>query len=430
MLARVAIVGNSAAALSALERFRQYDRQTPVTVVSAEPGVAYSRVLLPYYLGHKIHLRGLFIRTSSFYKRMGVELISGSSARVEEVDTASRRLKLASGRYVGFDKLLIASGSRPTRPPIPGIEHPAVHELWTLRDAVELEPLLRKGARMLVIGSGFVALQAAWVGYRRGLFVTVVELERRIMPRVLDEPAARLLSEAIGAHSVSVHTGTHTEGLEEDGRGGVRVYTRELGPLAADVVVVATGVRPNDALLAEALEPGLAGIPVDRSMATVVDGVFAAGDVARGPTALGGPLEIHALWPTAVEQGKVAGANLAGAGLVYGGSLSMNVTEMFGYTVVSLGRIFETSGERVNVYRELRGVKYLKVLEKDGVPVGAVALGDPETASRLGQLRPLIRQRRGVKELQAILEEGLASRQLSDCLPRPVSGRYQRLKEA
>ena len=135
-----------------------------------------------------------------------------------------------------------------------------------------------------------------------------------------------------------------------------------------------------------------------------MDGVFAAGDVTRGPTAAGGPREIHALWPTAVEQGRVAGANLAGAGVVYGGSLSMNVTEMFGLTVASLGRFVEDEGDDVFESRDLAGIRYLKLVSRAGVPVGAISLGEPEGAALLGRLRPFVRHERPLPDLPAFLE--------------------------
>ena len=328
------------------------------------------------------------------------------------MDTAGRRLELADGRRLDYGRLLIATGSSPVKPSIPGLDHPVVHQLWTLDDALTLDRLLRRGARMLVLGSGFVALQTAWAACRRGLAVTVAELEERIMPRVLDEPAAHLLHRAVVAHGVAVGVGIHTERLESHGPGAVRVHTRELDPFDVDVVIVGTGVRPNDGLLPEALESGLPGIPVGIAMETSVGGVFAAGDVTRGPTAAGGPPEIHALWPTAVEQGKVAGANLAGVGLVYGGSLSMNVTEMFGATVASLGRFVESDGERVHVYDDIPGVEYLKIVTLGGVPVGAVAVGGPEVALLLGRLRPFVRQGRAVRRLRTLLQEAPAVRLL------------------
>ena len=142
---------------------------------------------------------------------------------------------------------------------------------------------------MLVLGSGFVALQAAWAARQRGAAVTVVELEGQILPRVLDAAAARILLEQLQAHGVEVRTGTRTEGFEACLDGTVRVSAAGHDPIAVDAVIVATGARPNDGLVPECVETGAPGIPVTATMATAVDGVYAAGDVTRGPTAAGGP---------------------------------------------------------------------------------------------------------------------------------------------
>jgi nitrite reductase (NADH) large subunit len=398
----LAIVGNSAAALSALESFRERDQTSPVTLVCDEAGPAYSRVLLPYYLRRKVSYDGLFIRQMDDYARQRAATVFG--VRVERVDAEARRLELADGRRLGFDQLLLATGSSPERPSIPGLAGPGVHHLWNLDDAARLDPLFREGARVMVLGSGFVALQAAWAARQRGLQVTVLELLDQILPRVLDGPAARIIHEQIVAHGVGLHTGTRTDGLETDRRGEVHVAAGGLSPFSVDAVIVATGARPNDGLLPECLERGEPGIPVAATMETLVDGVFAAGDVTRGPTAAGGPREIHALWPTAVEQGRVAGANLAGAGLTYSGSLSMNVTEMFGLTVASLGRFVETELDDVFESRDLAGIRYLKLVSRAGVPVGAISLGEPEGAALLGRLRPFVRQKRPLPDLPAFLE--------------------------
>jgi len=400
--ARVVIVGNSAAALSALESFRERDLEARVTMVSAEAGPAYSRVLLPYYLRRKLSYEGLFIRRPDYYARLKARRVFG--ARVEGVDLDARRLDLADGRHIAFDRLLLATGSSPARPPVPGVDGAGIHHLWTLADAVGLDPLLQADARVLVLGSGFVALQAAWAAVQRGARVSVVELEDQILPRVLDRPAARILLEEMTAHGVDVHTGTSIDGLQSSLSGAVVASAGGEDLVTADAVIVATGARPNDGLLPQCREEGRPGIPVSAMMETGLDGVFAAGDVVRGPIAGGGPREIHALWPTAVEQGKVAGANLAGAGLAYEGSLSMNVTEMFGLTVASIGRFVENEGDDVHEWRDLEGIRYLKLVARLGVPAGAIALGDARGASLLGRLRPFVRHGRPMTDMRALFE--------------------------
>jgi nitrite reductase (NADH) large subunit len=255
----------------------------------------------------------------------------------------------------------------------------------------------------MVLGAGFVALQAAWAAHRRGAAVTVVELEGRILPRVLDEEAARLLRAHIERAGVRIATDVCIAGVER-ACGELCCTAAGADTYQADIVIVATGVLPNDGLLPEAVSAQGPGLAVAPTMETAVAGVYAAGDVARAPLS-GGAAGVLALWPVAVAQGRVAGANLAGAGFAYEGGLSANVTEMFGVTVASVGRFEEMPGEEVVVLRDLPGVEYLKLVLAGGVPVGAVYLGGQQTVRLLGRLSPFIRHGRPLGDPRAFFEE-------------------------
>ncbi len=263
----------------------------------------------------------------------------------------------------------------------------------------------------MVLGAGFVALQAAWAAHQRGAAVTVVELEGRILPRVLDDEAARLLRAHIERAGVRIATDVCIAGVER-ACGELCCTAAGADTYQADIVIVATGVLPNDGLLPEAVSAQGPGLEVAPTMETAVADVFAAGDVARAPMS-GGEAGVLALWPVAVAQGRVAGANLAGAGLVYEGGLSANVTEMFGVTVASVGRFEAAQGEEVVVLHDLPGVEYLKLVLSDGVPVGAVYLGGQQAVRLLGRLGPYIRHGRPLDDPRAFFEErrftGMAS---------------------
>jgi NADPH-dependent 2,4-dienoyl-CoA reductase/sulfur reductase-like enzyme len=150
-------------------------------------------------------------------------------------------------------------------------------------------------------------------------------------------------------------------------------------------------------------------------METGLEGVYAAGDVALGPTAFGEAHESHALWPTAVEHGKVAGAEMAGGRTAYRGSLNMNVTELFGLTVASLGRLAggEPAARELEAWElfDPQGPRYLRILTRRGVPLGATALGEPADAALLGRLRPFVRLRRPLPDPARLLAGGAAGGQ-------------------
>jgi NADPH-dependent 2,4-dienoyl-CoA reductase/sulfur reductase-like enzyme len=405
---QIVIIGNSAAGLNALDSFRRLDPDTAVTVVSAEPGPAYSRVLLPYFLRGRVAYERLFVRGEQDYRRLRARCLFG--ARVEMVEASQNRLRLGRGRFLAYDRLLVATGGRPIKPPIPGLEDPAVFHLWTLQDALDLQPLLRPGRRLLVLGSGFVALQAAWAAVARRLNVTVFELLPRIMPKTLDGAAAGVLADQVRAHGVDLRTGLQTEAVERDSGGRLRVTTRGGTVESFDLLIVATGVRANTELVLDSLPGAAAGIPVDARMQTPLANVFAAGDVALGPTAYGEPHESHALWPTAVEHGKVAGQEMAGHRTAYRGSLNFNVTQMFGVTVASMGCCSDEAptGKGLEVWERVvaTGPRYVRILTRNGIPIGASAIGDSAEAALLGQLRPFIRLGRPLSDPQRFILGG------------------------
>jgi len=406
------IIGNGAAGLSALSRFRTIDKDSAVTLISAEGASAYSRVLLPYYLRRKISRENLFIRRPEDYEKLGVQTEFGIG--VSRVEPESRKLTLENGRTISFDRLLIASGSRPFLPPIDGLAGSNVLHLWTLRDTERLDALFQQGRRALVLGSGFIALQAAWAARQRGLQVTVYELLPRIMPTVLDEAGAAVLQRKVEEHGVEVLTGLQTERVDRSKPGVLTVHAQDHPPREVDLIIVGAGVRPNIEFLADSPVRTDRGILIDEHMQTNVPGIYAAGDVARGPTSFGETHQTHALWPTAVEHGRIAGENMAGHRIPYQGSLNMNVTEMFGITVASMGKFIEEQGSSAHLVKNPGSSHYLKIVLRDGMPVGAVALGGAEDAVILGRLRPWIRNRRRLPEIEGFLKgRYLISRQVA-----------------
>jgi nitrite reductase (NADH) large subunit len=232
------------------------------------------------------------------------------------------------------------------------------------------------------------------------------------MPTALDETAAELLRRRIKEHGVEVRLDTTTEAVQRSSDGSLEILANGKPPIDVDIVIVGAGVRPNVGFLAETPVEIDRGILVDERMETNIPGIYAAGDVARGPTAFGKPHETHALWPTAVEHGRVAGTNLTGRTLRYRGSLSMNVTEMFGMTVASMGQFIEPenlnglNGGEISSYVEggSSAERYLKILFKDQIPVGAVVLGTAEDAVLLGRLRPWIRWKRRILDFSGFIE--------------------------
>lgn len=387
---QIVMIGNSAAALNAAEVFRQYNQKASLTLVSQEEGPAYSRVLLPYFLRGKLPYEKLFFLPEEVYEKWQAKTCFG--CRVTGIDTKAQRLHLADSSSLPYDKLLIAAGANPVMPGLENLPGPGVFHLWSLQDALNLAPYFQPGKGILVIGSGFIALQAAWAALSRGMRVTLLKKLKRIMPRVLDATAAGILEGQMLSRGINLIANEGGMSIERLPGGVLRVFIPGQPPLDVDAIIVAVGARPNtDFLQGSGLEID-GGILVNAKMETNLPGIYAAGDITRGLSAFGEPDVNHALWSTAVEGGKIAGANMAGQNRVYTGSLNMNVTEMFGLTVASMGKFQPCEGEREEIYLNAAKTRYAKLVFAGAQLRGGVILGQPEDAALLGLIRPLIRQ--------------------------------------
>lgn len=410
----VVIIGNSAAGLSALEEFRRLDAKSRVTIISKEGFMPYSRVMLPYILRGKLPYEGMIIRDREYFERLNAQCVT---AAVASVDSKRRMVVTGEGEEFHYDKLLAATGSYAVMPPIPGIRDERICNMWTRNDLDKLLPYFQTYKKVVVIGSGFVALQAAWAARYRGLNVTVLELMDRIMPAVLDESGAERLKDKIKEKGVSLYTGAQTQEIEHLADGSFRVHVKGMEALEADFIIVGTGVRPNTGYLDGSGVCVERGIPVDAFMRTNIEGIYAAGDVAAGPTTFGEEHTIHALWPTAIEMGRVAGANMAGMECRYEGSLNMNVTQMYDITVASIGKFHDNDIDDAQYFDEADGMGYLKICYKDGRVCGACLVGSSDGVAVLGKLRPLIKNREvvecGVRYLEQYTNiRAFASRQI------------------
>lgn len=386
------IVGFSVAGWWAARGIRSCDLEGTILALSEEEGV-YSRPLITYVLGNRVPEAtywGEAIRTQ------GVEVLW--DAKATRLDPKARIVELSSGEKIAFEKALIATGSVPVIPPIPGIELEGVFTLTRRSDVSALREYLRRvsGESVLIVGGGFIGLKACEAFLDLGLRVTLVELAPRLLQAMLDDTGSKYLEKALEKHGVRVVTGDTVQAFAgQDGR----IVGAELKGgtfVEADAVVVAVGVRPSvDWLRDSGLLLGR-GVIVDERQETSCSGIFAAGDVAETRHFITGERVVVAIWPEAVRQGKVAGKNMAGAQVVYPGSLPMNVVEVGDFALASCG-IVNPSGEGFTVLtREGKG-EYRKCVLAEGRLVGFVLAGNIE---RAGILVHLVRERIPVAPFQ------------------------------
>jgi nitrite reductase (NADH) large subunit len=375
------IIGQGAAGVSAAKTLRRLDPDAPVTVVSEEKDHFYSRIDLPDIVAGKRAPAEAELAAADEFAAARITCRLGE--KVARILPAEASVELASGERIPYKKLLLATGSLPVLPPIPGIDASGVYTLWTLAQAREIIAAATTAKTAVVVGSGLIGLKSALALAARGLAVTIVEKLPRVMPRQLDGIGAGMVESRLRALGLEVLTNTEVTGFCAAGGAvsGVRLAGRTL---ACDMVVMAIGVKPNTALAAAAgLKVGR-GIAADGAMRTSQPDIFAAGDCAETVDILSGLPAVPAIWPVAVEEGRVAAANMAGQPLTFDGAVAMNSVEIAGVPLVSVGDIDGAPEDTVLVSRQEDS--YRKIVVRGSVVRGILCLGDIRQAGVLGGL--------------------------------------------
>lgn len=389
---KIVIIGNGPAAVSAAETVRGLDGDCEIVMISKETVPFYSPCPLAEYVEASVPREHLFLRDENFYRDKRIVTLFGCAA--VGIDTAARQVKLENGTLVDYDRLLIASGAIAFMPPIPGLaDTPGVFTLKTLADAEGILARLPQARRAVVIGSGFIGLEAAQGLIRCGLQVTVLEALGQVLPQMLDAEMSALVERRLREHGVEVLTNCKAEAVLGGASGitAVRAGGREI---ACDLLVCAAGVRPDLPLVAGSGIATAAGILVDEHMQTNVPGVYAAGDIVEAADTQG-QRRVLANWPNATNGGRVAALNMMGVERRSRGMESINVVRIFEVAVASFGT---NKGERTLRYEE-KGV-LRKLALSGGRIVGGQMYGD---VNRTGLLHELMVKGRDISALEGEL---------------------------
>jgi len=381
------IVGAGPAGVIAAESLRKLDREGSIVLLGDEPEPPYSRMAIPYLLAEGIGESGTHLRHGEgHYDKLGIDVRQG---RVNGLDPRRRRLALERGGELGYDRLLIASGAHPVKPPIEGIDSPGVESCWTLADARRIVAGAKPGSRVVLMGAGFIGCIVLEALAARRVELTVVEMADRMLARMMDETGGDLIKRWCEAKGVRVLTATKAAGIER-ANGALRLALEGGDAVDADLIVCATGVAPNLGFVEGSGIDTDDGILVDERLETNVEGIFAAGDVAQGPDFSTGHKAVHAIQPTASEHGRIAARNMAGHETPFRGSLSMNVLNTLGLISSSFGLwMGAEGGDRTEAVDRDR-YKYLRLEFQDDVVVGALALG---LTQHVGVIRGLVQTR-------------------------------------
>lgn len=367
----IVIVGNGPAAVAAAEAIREFDEVSPLTLVSKENCGFYSPCPLAEYVERSVAREDLFLRDDDFYSRHGITTLLGHTAVA--VDPATQLVKTVhDGQPVDihYERLLIASGARAVLPPVPGLaDTPGVFTLKTLDDADAIIQQLGTVHHAVVIGSGFIGLEAAQALHRRGVTVTVLEAMGQVLPQMLDAEFASRVQSRLASFGIDVWLNSPAQAVL-GGASGVTSVMAGDREIDCQLVVCAAGVRADVAWLQGSGIATDRGVIVDDRMQTNLPGVYAAGDIIE-TSDWTGKADVIPTWPNAVASGRTAGLNIVGRTQHFGGLVGVNVVRIFNQAVSSFG---VREGDQTLSEQGPSGVR--KLVLAQGRIVGGQFIGD------------------------------------------------------
>ncbi len=370
-LSRLVVIGNGMDGMRTVEELLKLDSGMcyRITVFGAEPHVNYNRIQLSSVLAGDKTVEEIIIHPREWYDERGIELIAGDA--VIAIDRVDKTVTSASGRIVPYDRLLIATGSKPLAPPIPGLGLPGVCAFRDIADVEKMLTAARTHKRAVVIGGGLLGLEAAWGLKQRGMSVALVHLMPTLMERQLDAAAGQLLQHDLDRRGIAFFTDGQTEEiLGTECAEGVQLADGRSIP--ADLVVLAIGIRPNIDLAKTAGLEVNRGICVFDDMRTSDPEIFAVGECVEHRGQVFGL--VAPLW----DQAKVCAARLAGDETAVFESQALSTSlKITGIDVFSAGTltVADADDDEITLRDNSRGL-YKKVILRDGKLVGAVLYGD------------------------------------------------------
>ena len=388
------ILGNGPAGVIAAETIRKYSPKAEILMIGSEDAPPYSRMAIPYLLMGNIQESGTYLRKDQHhFSKLNITQLN---AKVKSVDCKAKQLIFEgqSNKPIAFDKLLIATGSVPVRPPIPGIDLPGVHSCWTLDDARAIAQLAKPGSRVLQMGAGFIGCIILEALASRKVELTVVEMGNRMVPRMMTEVAGGMIKQWVQSKGVQVFTDTRVQEITHSGS-ALNVSLSNGKILEVDLVISATGVKPNIAFLSGSGLDTETGILVNQHMQTSHPDIYAAGDVTESIDFSTGQRIVNAIQPNAAEQARVAGISMAGGNGQSIGAIQINVLDTLGLISSSFGLWSGAKGgDHVEIIDSER-YKYFRLEFLGDVLVGATTIGSTE---HIGVLRGLIQSKTALGE--------------------------------
>jgi NAD(P)H-nitrite reductase large subunit len=387
-MAKYVIIGASAAGIGAVEAIREVDPIGTLSVISEELCPQYSRPMISDFVSGKADFNRMKCRKDNFWKENNVETITGKKAKTLNLN--EKTIQLEGGETVSYEKLLLATGGKPFIPKMEGADKAGVFSFTTINDAERLTAKIDSinATTAVVIGAGLIGISVTEALQKRGLKVTMVELQDKILSLLLDAKASDLVETVIKKTGVRIITGQSVQRIigkpGNEGEVGSVILTNG-DEVPCDLVIIAIGVVPRTELVLGTAVKINRGIVVDSAMQTNVSDVYASGDVAEAYDFVMNQNRLLPLWPLAVLEGKVAGYNMAGKKTTYMGGTNMSSLKYFGIPIVSIGLANpkEDSALEVLTKNDAENNIYKKLVIRNNIIVGLTLVNCIERAGVL-----------------------------------------------
>lgn len=362
------IIGNSAAAIGGVQGIRKIDKENEILIVTSEPWQTYSRPLISYWLQGKVQREKMHYRDPSFYQENTCQVRYGTI--VKKINPMEKTIELADREILGYEKLLVATGSIPFVPPMKGLPKDLevsanIFTFTTLEDAIGVKEILTGESKVVILGAGLIGLKAAEAMVNQCQSVTVVDLANRVLPSVLEEKSSGIVKKHLEAQSVEfILESSITEIMDNE------VLLSNGEKLPYDILILAVGTKPQCTLVQAASGEIGRGIVTDDHQETTVVNVYAAGDCTQSFDITSHTQKNLAILPNAFLQGEVAGMNMAGGEAVYDQAFPLNSVGFMGLYILSAGTY------EGDTYETETSEQYKKIFIKDNVLKGYIIIGD------------------------------------------------------
>ena len=366
------IIGNGGAGISALESIRNIDNVSDITIISREQYPTYSPCSLPNLISCEINKENIFRFDKNFYNRLNVKFIKNTE--VCKIIPKDKIIIFQNGKQINFDKLLIAAGARPIIPK--GLKQKnlqGIHIMGTLDSSLKILSQINQGVNhAVVVGGGFIGIETATTLKKQGIETSIIELLPNILAKMLDPDMSKIVAKKLEEHDITLHLNNTVKKINGDKK--VESVSLIKNKINCDMLVIAIGVTPNIHIVKNSGIKTNHGIIVNSAMQTNMNNIYAAGDIAEVHEHIEGRTGIFAIWPNAIEQGRIAGLNMADKKTTYSGADVVNVLDIFNTPIVAMGFTSQVI-KKCKVISRFTPNTYKKILIKKNRIIGLQFIG-------------------------------------------------------